>query len=179
MRLLQYGFCSSLAMFFAPWAVTAAIATRNSIFSTEARAMTTRRTFIQVIPVSGAVLLAACSDKAAPPAAPAPAPAAPPAAPAPAPAPPAAPAPAPAAAGTNAGGPMVDEKDAVAVSLGYVADASRVDKAKFANFTAAQNCAACTLFQGAAGAEAGGCPLYAGKQVSAQGWCSAFAKKAA
>ena len=71
------------------------------------------------------------------------------------------------------------KKDAVAVSLGYVADASRVDKAKFANFAVGQNCAGCTLFQGAAGADAGGCPLYAGKQVSAKGWCSAYAKKAA
>ena len=73
---------------------------------------------------------------------------------------------------------MVDEKDAVAVSLGYVADASKVDKAKYANFAAGQNCASCALYQGAA-APSGGCPLFAGKQVSAQGWCSAFAKKAA
>jgi High potential iron-sulfur protein len=73
---------------------------------------------------------------------------------------------------------MVDEKDAVAVSLGYVADASKVDKAKYANFAAGQNCAGCALYQGAAAA-AGGCPLFAGKQVSAKGWCSAFAKKAA
>ena len=156
--------------------------------------MTTRRTFIQVIPVSGAVmgtvmggiLLAACSDKAPPPAAtPAaapPPPAAPvaaaPAAAAPAAAPPPATASAPAGAGAAAGGPMVDEKDATAVALGYVADASQVDKAKYANFTAGQNCAGCALYQGGA-APAGGCALFAGKQVSAKGWCSAFAKKAA
>ena len=147
--------------------------------------MTTRRTFIQVIPVSGAVigaaLLAACSDKTTPPAA-SPAPAAQPAPAAPvatAPTPVPAPSAAPATAGTAAGGPMVDEKDAIAVSLGYVADASRVDKAKYPNFAAGQACSSCALFQGAGGAEAGGCPLYAGKQVSAKGWCSAFAKKAA
>jgi High potential iron-sulfur protein len=74
---------------------------------------------------------------------------------------------------------MVDEKHAVAVSLGYVADAGRVDKAKYPNYAAGQACSTCALFQAAAGAEAGGCPLYAGKQVSAKGWCSAFAKKAA
>jgi hypothetical protein len=34
------------------------------------------------------------------------------------------------------------------------------------------------LFQGKAGAAAGGCPLFAGKQVSSKGWCSAYAKKA-
>ena len=50
---------------------------------------------------------------------------------------------------------MVDEKDATAVALGYVADASQVDKAKYANFTAGQNCAGCALYQGGA-APAGG-----------------------
>ena len=74
---------------------------------------------------------------------------------------------------------MVDEKDAIAVSLGYVADASRVDKAKYPNYAAGQACSSCSLFQAAAGAEVGGCPLFAGKQVNAKGWCSAFAKKAA
>ena len=193
LTLIQDGFCSSLAMLLAPWAVTDAVSTRKPFFFSGARVMTTRRTFIQVIPVStaviGAALQAACSDKAKPPvAAPAAAPAAPPpptapvaAAPPPTPAPTPAPAatPAPAPAAAAAAGPMVDEKDAVAVSLGYVADASRVDKAKYPNYAAGQACSSCTLFQAAAGAEAGACPLYAGKQVSAKGWCSAFAKKAA
>ena len=74
--------------------------------------------------------------------------------------------------------PMVDEKDPQAVALGYVADAAKVDKAKFKNFAAGQSCSTCQLFQGKAGAAAGGCPLFAGKQVSAKGWCSAWAKKA-
>ena len=74
--------------------------------------------------------------------------------------------------------PMVDEKDATAVALGYVADASRVNKAKFTTFAAGQACSGCQLFQGKAGEKSGPCPLYAGKQVSAAGWCSAFAKKA-
>jgi hypothetical protein len=72
---------------------------------------------------------------------------------------------------------MVAENDPQASALGYKADATKVDKAKFPKYAGGQNCSNCALFQGAAGAAAGGCPLYAGKQVSAKGWCSAYAKK--
>jgi hypothetical protein len=76
---------------------------------------------------------------------------------------------------------MVDEKDAQAVALGYVADASKVNKAKYKQFAAGQNCGNCALYQGAAGdatAAVGGCALFPGKQVASAGWCSAYAKKA-
>lgn len=73
---------------------------------------------------------------------------------------------------------MLDEADAAAVALGYVADSARVDKVRFPNHAATQLCANCTLYQGAAGAEAGPCPLFAGKQVSAKGWCASYVKKA-
>ena len=72
----------------------------------------------------------------------------------------------------------LDEKDAQAVSLGYVADASKTDTKKYPKFAAGQNCASCALYQGKAGDAGGGCPLFAGKQVAAKGWCSAWAKKA-
>jgi hypothetical protein len=72
---------------------------------------------------------------------------------------------------------LVAENDPQASALGYKADATKVDKAKFPKYAAGQNCANCALFQGAAGAAAGGCPLYAGKQVSAKAWCSAYNKK--
>ena len=72
---------------------------------------------------------------------------------------------------------MVDEADATAVALGYVADAARVDTAKYPNFVAGSQCANCALYQGAAGSEAGPCPLFAGKQVSAKGWCASHVKK--
>jgi hypothetical protein len=74
--------------------------------------------------------------------------------------------------------PMVDEKDPQAAALGYVADATKADKAKFKTYAAGQNCSTCQLFQGKPGAASGPCPLFAGKQVAAKGWCSAFAKKA-
>ena len=73
---------------------------------------------------------------------------------------------------------LVDEKDAQAAALGYVADAKRVDVKKFSKFAAGQNCANCALYQGKAADKAGGCPLFAGKQVAGAGWCSAWAKKA-
>ncbi len=73
---------------------------------------------------------------------------------------------------------LVDEKDAQAVALGYVAEGKRVDVKKYPKFVASQNCTNCVLYQGKATDKAGGCPLFAGKQVAGPGWCSAWAKKA-
>ena len=73
--------------------------------------------------------------------------------------------------------PMVSESDPIATALGYKANASSVDKAKFPQYVAGSSCSNCALYQGAAGAASGPCPLFAGKAVSAQGWCSSYAKK--
>ncbi len=72
----------------------------------------------------------------------------------------------------------LDEKDAQAQSLGYKHDATKVDKAKFPKYVAGQNCASCTFYQGKPTDAWGGCPIFAGKQVAAKGWCSAYVKKA-
>lgn len=72
---------------------------------------------------------------------------------------------------------MVDEKDPTAASLGYVADATKVNKTKYPKYVAGQACATCALFQAKAGTPAGGCAIFPGKQVAAKGWCSAYAKK--
>jgi hypothetical protein len=72
---------------------------------------------------------------------------------------------------------LLDEKDAQAVALGYVADAKRVDSKKYPKFAAGQNCTNCALYQGKPTDKAAGCPLFAGKQVAGPGWCSAWAKK--
>ncbi len=74
--------------------------------------------------------------------------------------------------------PLVAENDPTAAGLGYKADATKVDKAKFPKYAAGQTCANCALYQAKAGAASGGCPLFAGKEVAAKGWCSAWAKKA-
>lgn len=73
---------------------------------------------------------------------------------------------------------IVLETDTQAVALGYKADASKVDKAKQPKYVAGQLCSNCALFQGAANASAGGCPLFAEKQIAAKAWCNAWAKKA-
>ena len=99
--------------------------------------MTTRRQLIQSIPViplmtaAGATaLLGGCGEKKT----------AEVVAPSPAPSPAAAPAPAPVAeapaapAASVATGPLVDEKDAQAIGLGYVAVAAKADKAKFPKY---------------------------------------------
>lgn len=78
----------------------------------------------------------------------------------------------------HAAAPMLAETDPQAGALGYKADASKVDKAKFPKYAAGQLCSNCALYQGKAADAAGGCPLFAGKQVAGKGWCSAYAKKA-
>ena len=74
--------------------------------------------------------------------------------------------------------PLVQETEPQAVALGYKNDPTKVDKAKFPKYAAGQNCANCALYQGKPTDAAGLCPLFAGKQVSAKAWCSAWAKKA-
>ncbi len=78
----------------------------------------------------------------------------------------------------RAQGAKLDEKDPQAAGLGYRHDTGKVDKAKFPRHTAQQQCSNCALFQGKASDAWGGCPLFAGRQVSGKGWCSAWAKKA-
>jgi len=75
--------------------------------------------------------------------------------------------------------PMVDEKDPQAAALGYVADATKVNKAKYASYKDGQLCSNCQFYQGKAGSASGPCPVLGGKGVAAKGWCSAYAKKAA
>jgi len=74
--------------------------------------------------------------------------------------------------------PLVDPKDPQAQALGYTADATKVDKAKYPKYAAGQNCGSCALYQGKAGDKAGPCPLYAGKSVLQGAWCSAWVKRA-
>jgi hypothetical protein len=72
----------------------------------------------------------------------------------------------------------VSESDPLAVSMGYKADAAKVDKAKFPKYTATSKCSNCALFQGKATDASGPCGLFGGKQVPAGGWCNAWSKKA-
>jgi basic membrane lipoprotein Med (substrate-binding protein (PBP1-ABC) superfamily) len=82
-----------------------------------------------------------------------------------------------AASGVQAQAAKVDEKDAQAVALGYVADSSKADAKKFPKHSKDQKCNNCALYQGKATDPWGGCPLFGTKQVAGAGWCSAWAKK--
>ena len=72
----------------------------------------------------------------------------------------------------------LDEKDAQAVALGYVSDTSKADAKKYPKHTNAQKCNNCQLYAGKASDAWAACPIFGGKQVAGNGWCSAYAKKA-
>jgi hypothetical protein len=73
--------------------------------------------------------------------------------------------------------PMLSESDPTAVALGYKANASSVDSAKYPQYAAGQSCSNCVLYQGAAGDSSGPCPIFAGKALSSTGWCASYTKK--
>lgn len=133
----------------------------------------TRRRFIAITPlmgIAGMTALAACSPKETEKAITAPA------ATGPAQAPPAVTPSAPSAASTS--WPLLDEQDPQARTLGYVADARRVDKVKFSNYAPGNQCSNCANFLGAADDKTAGCKIFPEKRVAAQGWCAAWVKPA-
>ena len=78
--------------------------------------------------------------------------------------------------------PLVAETDPMAKTLGYNADATKVDTKKWPKRAQAdgktQFCRTCILFNGAKPTteKEGPCSLFAGKNVSANGWCNSWAK---
>lgn len=72
----------------------------------------------------------------------------------------------------------LDEKDPQAVALSYVTDTAKVDAKKFPKHANTQLCNGCALWQSKTTDVQGNCPLFAGRQVRAKGWCSAWARKA-
>jgi len=153
------------------------IATARRFYRLTEKLMTTRRRFIEIMPLAGAAFLAACGEKKTP----ASEPAAPEPIATPAPAPAAVP-PSTAAIGEPLAAPTaaltpLDEKSEKAVGLGYVTDAKRADSARFKTYAADQACSNCALYQGKASDASGACPLFAGNSVTAKGWCSAYSKK--
>ncbi len=74
--------------------------------------------------------------------------------------------------------PNLELGNATAKALGYVEDASKVDKAKYPTHTAEQICANCALMQGDAKNVRNPCTLFPGRSVASKGWCASFAKKA-
>jgi hypothetical protein len=80
--------------------------------------------------------------------------------------------------GASAQATRLEETDAIAVSLGYRNDASKVDAKQFPAFAAGRNCANCQLYQSKPGEAWGACGAVGGKLVNAKGWCVAWVKKA-
>ena len=72
--------------------------------------------------------------------------------------------------------PDLTEDDPMGVALGYKKDTATVDAAKQPAHTADQSCANCALYTSTSDT-VGTCTIFAGKQVNATGWCTAYAKK--
>lgn len=72
--------------------------------------------------------------------------------------------------------PHLSEKDPLAKSLGYKANASEVDRQKFPTYKPGDRCGVCRFFEGTPGQKSGfaGCQIYAGYSVDAKGWCASF-----
>jgi hypothetical protein len=71
--------------------------------------------------------------------------------------------------------PHLDAKDSQAIALGYVENATQVDAKKYPAYVKGSRCDNCLLLQGSSGAAYRPCNLFAGKLVSAAGWCSSWA----
>lgn len=80
---------------------------------------------------------------------------------------------------------MVDPNEPMAKTLGYVSDATKVDTKKWPKRAQAdgktQFCQTCLLFNGgkATAEKTATCALFAGKHVSATGWCNSWSKNPA
>lgn len=73
--------------------------------------------------------------------------------------------------------PKLAEDDPTAVAMRYVHDAGTIDASSRPNPAEVQNCGNCALIQAADG-EWAGCPIFPGKLVNVNGWCSVWAPKA-
>jgi hypothetical protein len=83
----------------------------------------------------------------------------------------------PAASGTDL--PHIGPDDPAARALGYSPDAATVDNAKYPEHLKGQMCRKCAQFKGAPTDAWGPCMVFAGKQVNAHGWCTAFVARPA
>ncbi len=73
-----------------------------------------------------------------------------------------------------AGEPHVAPTDPMAVAMGYVEDATKVDP-KTAGFAPNRNCANCLQLTGTPGDAFRPCKIFPGKVVNSKGWCKAWA----
>jgi hypothetical protein len=69
----------------------------------------------------------------------------------------------------------LDPKDPAAAALGYVTDTASVDNKANPNHAADQKCVTCVQFRGTPTDAVAGCAIFAGKSVTATGWCKLWA----
>lgn len=72
----------------------------------------------------------------------------------------------------------LQETDPAATALGYKADATKVDRAKYATYAPGRQCNGCMQWKGSASDATAACGIFPGKLVAAKGWCTAWVKKA-
>jgi hypothetical protein len=72
---------------------------------------------------------------------------------------------------------LLSETDAMAKSLSYVGDASKVVASTSPTYKPGQVCANCIQFTGKAAAADGTCTIFPGKLVKAKGWCKVWVLK--
>ena len=72
---------------------------------------------------------------------------------------------------------LLPETDPTAQTLGYVADASKVNPKLNPTYKVGQHCANCLQYTGKAGDGTGGCNIFPNKLVSAKGWCRVWGQK--
>lgn len=70
----------------------------------------------------------------------------------------------------------VPESDPTAQALGYKADASKVDVAKYKTYVKGHDCANCNFYKSTSATE-GTCMALGNRLVEGKGWCSAWVKK--
>lgn len=80
-------------------------------------------------------------------------------------------------AAEGGGMPKLEENDPQAEALAYRHDAANVDPAKNPRYKDGQLCSNCILYQGKEGDQWGGCSIFPGRLVNADGWCNVYAPK--
>lgn len=73
--------------------------------------------------------------------------------------------------------PKLDEKDPLAVAMGYLHDAKKVDANKTPQYKPGSTCANCLQITGKEGEQWRPCNIFPGKVVNADGWCKVWVPK--
>lgn len=73
--------------------------------------------------------------------------------------------------------PHLPASNALAKSLGYTDDATKVNRTAFPTYKPGDDCSKCRFFQGTTGEAWGPCQVFKGFDVNRHGWCISFVVK--